>query len=114
MLKQKEDIIKDIGTAFGDNDYIYLPKLNIGDIIYCFKYGKDIYLSGRLNPTDFTNINVNDFLYKEEYLNNLRNEFSKEINNKEELKKIEDNISRINNLYEKLEQIKYNFKYVWL
>ena len=54
ILLVKEYVNKDIGSIFGDDEYIYLPKIKIEDIIYCFSYGENNYIMpGKLNQTNF-------------------------------------------------------------
>ncbi|OUM69791.1 hypothetical protein PIROE2DRAFT_57210 [Piromyces sp. E2] len=41
LLKNDLDHIKSIGKYFGDDEYIYLPKVDIIDLKYCVRYGMD-------------------------------------------------------------------------
>ena len=115
LLQLKDNIVRDIGSVFSDNDYIYFPKIIIEDIIYCFKYGKDNDICGKLNPTHYKNIIIKNYDSKEDYLNKLESEILKGCNNDIELiNQIKMNILSIKLLFQKFEKIKFNFNYEWI
>ena len=115
ILLIKDQYINDIGAIFGDNEYIYLPKLSLEDIIYCFRYGDENnpYFPGQLNQTNIKKINLDENIPKEQYFNDLKKEFSKKIKI-EDFKKIENNISKIKILFDKFENIQYDINIDWL
>ena len=114
MMAMQEEIIKDIGSIFKDDEYIYLPKLKLGDIIYCFRYGEDNYKKGELNPTKIREIFVKDNLSKDEYLSSLEEEFAKKNIKKEDLEKIKVYISKIKIFYDNIEKNEYNINVDWI
>ena len=119
MKKVEENIIKEMHLFFDDDEYIYLPELEPEDIIYCFKYGKDHFQSGELNPTKINQI----FLEKNKskfslywIKNKLEDEFSKVIDD-ENLKQIKSYLKKICVFYKNMEKIQkfgYNFNSDWL
>lgn len=100
--------------GLGDNDYIYFPNLTIKDIIYCFRYGDINICGGCLNPSKYKDISIDDNLPKEEYFDTLYKQFKLKIKNPNELKRIEDNITKIELLLNNLDSINYNFNFDWL
>ena len=115
LLQLKDNIVREIGSVFSDNDYFYFPKIIIEDIIYCFKYGKDNDICGKLNPTHYKNIIIKNYDSKEDYLNKLESEILKGCNNDIELiNQIIMNILSIKLLFQKFEKIKFNFNYEWI
>ena len=112
ILKVKDDIIKDLGAIFGDNDSIYLPKISYEDIIYCFKYGQDKNICGELNSSNFNNFNV--ISIEENYFIKLRDEIIKKIKDKACKEEMKNYIIKIEKLYIKIGKIKYDFKCNWL
>jgi hypothetical protein len=48
LMKVENNCIEELGSCFNDDDYIYLPKLSIKDVYYCFKYGIQDKYSGDL------------------------------------------------------------------
>ncbi len=115
ILKIKEKVIKDIGAIFEQEQYIYFPTtLTSEDIIYCFSYGKDKYINGILNETDFNiQIKCNNYS-KEECFQNIINEFLNKDINQDDIKIIKDNLSKIKIFFEKLENVKFTFNCDWL
>ena len=115
MMKVEEKIINDIKTIFTDEEYIYFPKLNAEDIVYCFIYGEGNYKSGELNPTDFNQIRMEKNLSKQEYINKLKEFFLGIIgsDNKHSLI-INQNLSKINVFYNNMEKIQYDLDLNWL
>ena len=116
LTQINEKILNEISIIFSQDEYIYLPKLNTKDIIYCFRYGEDNYKSGALNPTKKTEffIDENENLTRNDYSDKLKENFAKIIKKKEDIEKINSYLSRINIFYDKIEKIKYDIDVSWL
>ncbi len=97
--------IKDIGAISGDDEYIYLPKIKIEEITYCFSYSEKNYIMpGELNQTNFFNIQIKKSISKEEYFPILEKEFSNKDLGKNGFKRIKENISKIKNIFCKIRE----------
>ena len=113
LMEINKQNINYINSIFNDEDYIYFPKLVDEDIIYCFSYGYYNYKCGALNPTEMPVIldNEEKCFNKEKIIENLREKFKKE---KKYINLLEKYFSKINILYDKLKEIKYQFDVDWL
>ena len=112
IMNVEENTLKDINEIFSNEDYIYLPKLIIKDIEYCFRYGKE-FKSGELNPTDYKEIPLKGKNTREEYLTTIK-EYFREWADEKNLKLIQNYCSKIDVFYNNIEKIKYNIDINWL
>ena len=116
FMQIDEKILNDIAVIFTEDEYIYLPKLNSKDIIYCFRYGEDNYKPGILNPTKKIDLffDENENLSRNEILNKIRENFTKIIKRKEDLEKINEYLEKIDTFYNNIDKIQYNIDISWL
>ena len=117
IIKVDRKNIKDISNLFyNDEEFIYFPKLNNQDIIYCFRYGEDNFKSGGLNPTKKIILlyDENESFSRKEIILNIKDNFQKLKIKEENLNKIDNILSKILEFYDKMENLEYNIDVNWL
>ena len=117
ILRIDKKTINEIHAIFNKEEYIYFPKLILKDILYCFRYGEgeeENYKNGILNPTKKTEFNIdeNEELSREDYINLLKKSLGKIIKNHSDI--VNDYLEKINIFYEKMENKEYNINENWL
>jgi len=129
ILKNDLDCIRSIGNYFGDDDFIYLPKLDIIDLKYCVRYGLKMKETNLLikvdidSDTEIRKPKENETI--EDYLKYLISRFDIKIDYSESIDDIVKHINEtskskklketVNNLFNAAKIIKlfknYKFKY---